>query len=389
MGERVHLGAIRALCSARFREYYREPEVLFWSFAFPLLLSAALGLAFRERPVERSRVVVVQSGLEAARVIEALRREPLLEVEVRAAAEAQRALRMGRVELLAVPSGDAAREGVEYRLDPSRPEAAIARARVDDALQRAGGRRDVLQARDVAMTEPGGRYIDFLVPGLIGMNLMGGGMWGVGFSLVEMRIRKLLRRLLATPLRPAEFLAAQMLSRVVFTVAEVAFLLGFGALLFGVPIRGSLAAILVVSLLGAVCFAGLGLLVASRAQKIETVTGLMNVVQMPMFVASGVFFSAERFPESLQPAIRLLPLTALNDALRAVILEGASLPTPAARGLGGPQLRRRPPPLPLGLAVCTRSRVCRRGEVRVVQRAAGDARASAAMTRLRPPSLAA
>jgi ABC-type multidrug transport system permease subunit len=321
MSDRARLRAFLALCLARLREYYREPEVLFWGFIFPVLLSAALAVAFRDRPPEPSRAVVL-SGPGAERILGALKRAPLVRSESRDEAEAARALRMGRADVVVVPSG-----GddwlVEYRLDPSRPEADVARSRVDDALQRAAGRSDPLKARDVTVSEPGGRYIDFLVPGLIGMNLMSAGMWGVGYALVDMRIKKLLRRLLATPMRPADFLAAQMATRVAFTVVEVGFLLGFARLALGVPVRGSIAVVMGVAILGALCFAGLGLAVASRAQKIETVTGLMNVVMLPMFIGSGVFFSVERFPEAAQPLLRALPLTALNDALRSVVLEGA------------------------------------------------------------------
>ena len=189
-----------------------------------------------------------------------------------------------------------------------------------------------MDSRDVVVSEPGGRYIDFLVPGLIGMNLMSAGLWGIGYALVDMRIKKLLRRLLATPMRAADFLAAQMFTRVLFTFVEVGYLLGFAWLVLGVPVRGSVAAVIAVSLLGSLCFAGLGLAVASRPRKIESVSGLMNLVMMPMFVGSGVFFSVDRFPAAVQPVLRALPLTALNDALRAVTLEGASLRRASCRG---------------------------------------------------------
>jgi len=323
MSDRTRARAFVALCTSRLREYYREPEVLFWGFVFPLLLSAALAVAFRERPPEPSRVAVL-AGPGAAAVVEALERAPLVEGRLSSDTQAERDLRMARVDLVVVPSKSAT-DLVEFRYDPSRPEAGIARARVDDALQRAAGRKDVLSARDVETSDPGGRYVDFLVPGLVGLNLMSAGMWGVGFVLVDMRIKKLLRRLLATPMRASDFLAAQMATRVAFTIFEVGVLLGFGHLALGVPVRGSIPAILAVSVLGGLTFAGLGLLVASRARRIETVTGLMNVVMLPMFIASGVFFSVDRFPAAVQPLLRALPLTALNDALRAVSLEGAGL----------------------------------------------------------------
>jgi ABC-2 type transport system permease protein len=323
MSDVTRLRAFGALCLARLRETYREPEVLFWGFVFPLLLSGALAVAFRERPPSPSRVVVLEGGA-ASRLSAALAGAPLVEAVVADEASAAQALRMGRADIVLAGAADPAAP-VEYRLDPSRPEAGIARARVDDALQRAAGRRDVVASREVPMREPGGRYVDFLVPGLIGMNLMSAGMWGIGYALVDMRIKKLLRRLLATPMRAADFLAAQMVTRLLFTVVEVSFLLGFAGLVLGVPVRGSVVSVIAVALLGAASFAGMGLAVASRPRKIETISGLMNLVMLPMFVGSGVFFSVDRFPAAVQPLLRALPLTALNDALRAVTLEGASL----------------------------------------------------------------
>jgi ABC-type multidrug transport system permease subunit len=332
MIENPRLRAFHALCLARFREFYREPEVVFWGFVFPLLLAMALGLAFRNRPPETVRVMVVEgpdagAGRTSAETLRALESSPLLEAEAGTEEEAARALRLGKVDVVVAPEAP----GVVYRLDPSRPEALVARARVDDALQRAAGRSDPLATREEAVTEPGGRYIDFLIPGIIGMNLMSAGMWGMGFVLVDMRIKKLLKRLLATPLRRADFLLAQMTTRAVLTFAEVAFVLLFARLAFRVPVRGSVWAVLAVGILGALSFSGLGLLVASRASRIESVTGLMNLVMVPMFIASGVFFSADRFPDALQPLVRALPLTALNDALRAVVLEGATLASQSSR----------------------------------------------------------
>jgi hypothetical protein len=319
--ERTRLDAFAALCLARFREFYRESEVVFWSFAFPIMLSVGLGIAFRNRPAETLRVAVVE-GPQAARAAEVLGRTPLLTAAVMEEAAVTRALSLGRVELGVVARADGT---VEYRLDPSRAESAIARARADDALQRAAGRTDPLKGTVAEVREPGGRYIDFLIPGIVGMNIMSGGLWGVGFNLVDMRIKRLLKRLVAAPMRRPDFLAAHLAMRLVFMVIEVSFVLGFGHLAFGVPVRGGMGAVFAVGALGALCFGGIGLLVGSRARRIETVTGLMNVVMMPMFVLSGIFFSADRFPQVLQPLIRVLPLTALNDALRAVVLEGTPL----------------------------------------------------------------
>ena len=311
--------AFRTLCVMRFRQFYRESEVIFWSFLFPIGLSVALGIAFRNRPVEVVRVGVAP---DAASLVAALQAAPGIEAEVMDAEGAARALRRGRVLLLVARDAAGA---VTYRYDDSRPEAAMARLRVDDALQKASGRRDPVPTREEHVREAGSRYIDFLIPGILGMNLMSGGMWGMGFHLVDMRIKKLMKRLIATPLHRGDFMLAQMVVRLVFMAVEVVFLLGFGWLAFGVPVRGSWLAVLAVGAVGALSFAGLGLLVASRAATIEKVMGLMNLVMMPMFICCGSFFSAERFPDALQPVIQVLPLTALNDALRAVVLEGATL----------------------------------------------------------------
>lgn len=311
--------ALVELTVQRTKEFLREPEAIFWVFAFPLLMAVALGLAFRERPPERIPVAVVE-GPRAREIERALARSPALLPRVLAPDAARQALRTGKVSL-ALESG----EPVVLRSDPTRPDARAARLEVVDALERAAGRRDLVPRTDVAMTEKGSRYIDFLIPGLVGMNLMGTGMWGVGFAIVNARTRKLLKRLLATPMRKRDYLLAQVLFRLAFVVIEVACLVGFGWVTFGVGVHGSMAALAVVAITGGLTFSGLGLLVASRARTIEAVSGLMNVVMLPMWLLSGTFFSSERFPEAIQPAIRALPLTALNDGLRLVMNEGRPL----------------------------------------------------------------
>jgi ABC-type multidrug transport system permease subunit len=307
------------LTLCRFREFAREPEVIFWVFGFPVLLAVGLGIAFRDRPPEKVLVAVV-SGAEAPSILEQLRKVPSVSAELQDPQQAASALRLGKVALVIVPG-----KSYEYRYDPTRPDSLLAQSIVDAALQKAAGRENPLNTTDRPVSEPGARYIDFLIPGLLGMNLMGGGMWGIGFVIVDMRIKKLLKRMIATPMRKVDFMLAMIASRLTFMVAEVVLLLLVGRFVFGMIIQGSVASIVTVSFFGSMCFTGMGLLVASRAQKIETVSGLMNLVMLPMYVVSGVFFSAERFPKVFQPFIQVLPLTALNDALRSVILEGAHL----------------------------------------------------------------
>jgi ABC-type multidrug transport system permease subunit len=311
----------------RVRDFTREPEALFWVFAFPIVLAFALGIAFKNRAPQRLRVAV-EAGPASGRLAASLDSAPGLRALVLPAADAANELRTGRVALVAVPD-----EPVVLRYDSTRAEGRLARLLVNDALQRARGRRDVRAVREVRVTEPGTRYIDFVLPGLLGMNIMGTGMWGVGFSVVKSRTQKLLKRLLATPMQKGEYLASHIIARLVFLAGEVIALLLFGYFVFQVPVRGSATAVAVVVVLGAMTFAGLGLLVASRVRTIEGVSGLMNLVMVPMWICSGVFFAYSNFPDAVQPVIRALPLTALNDALRAVMIDGAglaSLATPLA-----------------------------------------------------------
>ena len=311
----------RELLLARLKEMYREPELIFWIFLFPVLLAGGLGIAFRAH-VPGPTAVAVAAGPGSTLASAFLAHNPDLQVSVLPLSAALNDFRFGRVALVVIPGPMG-----HYTLqaDPARDESRLARLQVADALQQAAGRHDPLVLDDQIASEPGSRYIDFLIPGLLGMNLMNSGMWGVGFALVEMRQRKLLKRLVATPMPRSQFLAALTTSRLVLMLVEMALLLGLGVLGFRMHVMGSWLTIVVVGAVGAVAFAGLGLLTACRAQKIESVSGLINALMMPMWVFSGVFFAYQRFPAWLQPAIRCLPLTALNDALRSVILEGASL----------------------------------------------------------------
>lgn len=323
------------LTLARLLELTREPEALFWVYGFPILMTLALGIAFRNQAVEQI-VVDIVAAPKAEATADALEKSESPErfkTEVLSEAEAAARLRTGRTDLVVVPgAANAAGEPqYEYRFDATRPQSVLARSAVDDQLQRAAGRRDVAEVKLVSVDTPGSRYIDFLVPGLLGMSLMGGGMWGVGFVTVDMRRRNLLKRFLATPMKKSHFLAGLMVSRMLFMVPEVLILLVFARYVFGVVIHGSLLAVIFLILLGAVTFSGLGLLVASRAKTIEMVSGLMNLVMVPMWIFSGIFFSSERFPEAIQPIIKLIPLTPLNDSLRAVMLEGAPLADQATR----------------------------------------------------------
>ena len=314
------------LTTARFREFLREPEAVFWVFAFPVLLACALGLAFRSqgRPVVLAGVL---EGPAATQVEQALNAGDGVRVRRLDRPHADEALRNGTIHVLVIPG-----DPVTYELDPSRPESRVGRYVVDERIQRAAGSQPRVATDERLVSVPGSRYIDWVVPGLLGLNIMGTGMWSVAFSVVQARGRKLLKRLMATPMRRSHYLLSHMLARLMFLVLEVAALLGFARLVFGVPVNGSWITLAGFCLLGAVTFSGLGLLVASRAKTVEGVSGLMNLVMVPMWIFSGVFFASANFPDAMQPFIALLPLTALNVALRGVMIDGAGIARLVAPG---------------------------------------------------------
>jgi ABC-2 type transport system permease protein len=307
------------LTLARLREFVREPEAVFWVIVFPIVLAFALGIAFRTKGDDPVYAGVV-AGPGSQEIQAALARAPGISARLVQRDKADFALRDGEVQVVVLPGSPPT-----YRFDPSRPESRLARLAVDEALQRAAGRTDRFAAGEERLQVVGARYIDWLIPGLLGMNIMGTGMWGIGFSIVWARTKRLLKRLAATPMSRSDYLLAQLLARLVFLGLEAGALLGFAWLAFAVPVRGSLVTLAAAVLVGALAFGGLGLLVASRARTIEAVSGWMNFTMLPMWVLSGVFFSSAHFPAVTQPAIHALPLTALNDALRAVMLDGASL----------------------------------------------------------------
>jgi ABC-2 type transport system permease protein len=313
---KLELSSLYQLTIVRFRLFLREPEAIFWIFIFPILLAVGLGIAFRNRPAD-----VLQVGATTTQLTRALAADKGLTAKTMDQAEGTRELARGSILLLAIQTQD----GVAYKYDDTNPDARAARMVADRAIQAAAGQREAAHTENQLVHETGARYIDFVVPGLLGMNLMGSAIWGLGFAIVEARQKKLLKRLVASPMPRWQYLASYLLSRLVMLVIEVVAFLGFARLVFGVPFRGSMWQLGFLCVLTSLSFSALGLLVASRARTMEAASGLMNLVMLPMWILSGVFFSATRFPAVIQPVVRALPLTAAIDALRGNMLQGLSL----------------------------------------------------------------
>jgi ABC-type multidrug transport system permease subunit len=307
------------LTLARLREFVREPEALFWSFLFPIVMTIAMAIAFPSRASQPVRVGV-PPGVASDGLRQTLAADMGIALRDVPEGDELRELREGTVHVIVHPG-----DPPTYRFDPSRDESRVARLVVDNVLKRAAGRADPWSAREDAVAIAGSRYVDWLIPGILGLGIMNNGMWSIGFMTVQARLRKLLKRLVASPMRKREFLMAPVLARLLFLTPEVAVPLLFGWLTFGMPIRGSVVSIAGVALIGALTFGAIGLLVGSRVRTFEAISGLMNLITVPMWVLSGVFFSASNFPAVVQPVIQALPLTAFVDALRAVVLEGSTL----------------------------------------------------------------
>ena len=308
----IRFRVLTAVTKLTIREFIRTPEAIFWTYGFPLLMAVCLGLAFRSSEPVKLPIAVVESDFAAAQM-ELLRANPRLQPALVDRAAAEYGFVHG--DYLLVVSGSPVAPTI--KLDPVRPESELAKLQVERAL------RGTEPVAAIEVQTPGSRYIDWLIPGLLGLNLLGAGMWGVGFNLVQMRIKNILRRLMVTPMHRSEFLTAFLLSRLSLVIPEAAVILAFGHFAFDMPIPGSYLTIFVFVVLGGVCFTGLGMLLASRARTIETVSGLMNLVMLPMWMLGGCFFSSERFPDFVQPLVKALPITHFNNGMRAILLDGA------------------------------------------------------------------
>ena len=317
----------------RFREFVREPEALFWTLLFPVILTTGLGVAFRNQaPRRRARLPGRDAGASPTRPQRDLASRWHRPDGRRPHARSARA----SVVLVAEPGANG---GVVYRYDDTNPEGRTARMLADRALQRAAGRVDPVPVQDDLAREAGSRYIDFLVPGLVGMGIMSNAVWGLGFSIVDARRRKLMKRIVATPMR------ADGLPAVVPDLAHVRCWCSRSACRSGSACSHSacrsaarLLELASISVLGLRSRSARWVCSSRRGRRtIEAVSGLMNLVLVPMWILSGVFFSSERFPDAVQPFIKALPLTALIDALRANMLQGAGLVdvAPALAALGG------------------------------------------------------
>jgi ABC-2 type transport system permease protein len=338
------------LISALFREIIREPGVLFWGILFPILMSLGLGLAFTkktdvvrkvaiiniiERSSEGSDISIVTGFLEkkceknASKERDSWQWKYTIRDEKMGNSvflfynmkwdEAIRLLKRGTLNVLLLGKNDS----VEYHFDPMNPDAQLTYLKLNTIISN-GTTQPVLNNSEIKpLTVTGTRYIDFLVPGLIAMGVMMSSMWGISYGIIEKRSKKLLRRLVATPMKKSHFLIALITVRIAMNFIESLVLFLFALFTFNMTIQGNISALIIIFLAGNIAFAGIAVLVSSHTSNTEVGNGLINFVVFPMMVLSGIFFSYQNFPDWTLPVIKNLPLTMLADGIRSIFNEGA------------------------------------------------------------------
>jgi ABC-2 type transport system permease protein len=334
------------LTIAHFREIIREPGVLFWGIIFPILMSLGLGVAFTTNADTVRKVAVIESqGLssidsiiskdgiisdsinkdEGASYTLTLKNDKLgnsvFHFYKMSENEAMLALKRGMVNVLL----DQPDKEIRFRFDPRNPDAQLTYLKLAKVFKNSAQFHLENTGNIVPLTLTGTRYIDFLIPGLLAMGIMMSTMWGLSYGMIEKRSKKLLRRMVATPMKKSYFLISLITVRVAMNLVEALLLALFAWLVFHITIQGSIVALILVFIASNIAFAGLAVLISCRTAKTEIGNGLINVVVMPMMLLSGIFFSYHNFPDKLIPVLQKLPLTLVADAMRSIFIEGAGI----------------------------------------------------------------
>jgi ABC-2 type transport system permease protein len=350
MNKLVRHNQLWQITTALFKEIIREPGVLFWGILFPILMSLGLGIAFTKKAdVIRKVAVITNTGIAKAddtlsvissffqknceKTYSADNKELKWKLVLKDDKlgnsifffyemdwkESMMQLKRGTVNVVLLEKNNQP----EYHFDPLNPDAQLTYLKLHEYI---GGNK-IIAAENSENIKPltviGTRYIDFLVPGLISMGVMMSCMWGISYGLIEKRSKKLLRRLVATPMKKSHFLISLITVRIGMNFVESIVLFIFALIAFKMTVQGSLSALFFMFLAGNFAFSGIAIFISSNTSKTEVGNGLINFVVFPMMVLSGIFFSYHNFPDWAIPVIQKLPLTMLTDGVRSIFNEGA------------------------------------------------------------------
>ena len=338
------------LIVANFKELIREPGVLFWGIIFPILMSVGLGLAFtKKQDVTRNIAIIKDTKTSIINKDSTFVLSDFIEkntVKIPATLKDQEKysytqkndklgnttfifseiswsqsmiwLKRGYVSIVL----DEKNGVIQYHFDPSNADAKLAYMQLKGIFGSIDSEIKENEDEIKPLTVAGTRYIDFLIPGLIAMGIMMSAMWGLTYTIIERRSKKLLRRMVATPMKKSNFLIALITVRVTMNFIEALLLFLFAHFAFGITIQGSILALLVVFISGNIAFAGIATFASCHTSKTEIGNSLINVVVMPMMILSGIFFSYHNFPAWSISVIQKLPLTMLADETRSIFIEG-------------------------------------------------------------------
>jgi ABC-2 type transport system permease protein len=333
------------LIGIRFKEFLREPGVIFWSLVFPIAMAWVLGVAFSKKGELVQTIAIVRNdSLPNEQFQDFLTKsEPLIDSVKGDTTGYRKEIvneKLGKSiyrfiptswdsAILMVKRGQTAvmiietKDSLHYYFDPKSPEAKLSYIMLSSAINHEEFVYETASIKPLITV--GTRYIDYLVPGLIAIGIMNSILWGISYTLIEMRSRKLLRRMVATPMKKSHLLISHFASRLSLTIIEALILITFSWFYFRLSVQGSILALVMMFLAGNICFAGIAVLISSRTSSSNIGNGLINFVSMPMTIVSGIFFSYHNFPDFVVPIIQKLPLTILTDSIRGIFIEGTGV----------------------------------------------------------------
>ncbi len=327
------------------KELIREPGVIFWGIGFPLLIAWGLGIAFSRESTTETKIPILSyssdsklTGFISENASESWLSDSVFSYNVSIDDEvfgkniyhfiplskekAITGMKKGKYPLMLEPSKDS----IYYHLDPSNPDARLLQLQLSSLFDQQKSDKKLTGKNIIKLEMQGTRYIDFLVPGLIGMTIMMACMWGISYTIIERRKGNMLRRMVATPLKKRNLLIAHMSARLSMNFLEALILVIFARYYFDLKVQGSWLALFLVFIAGNIAFTGIAFLLSSRTSNTEIGNAFVNLVTMPMLILSGIFFSYQNFPDWAIPFIEKLPLTMMADSFRSIINEGATLP---------------------------------------------------------------
>jgi len=353
MNKLIRQSQMFQLISAHFKEIIRQPAVIFWGIIFPILMALGLGIAFTQQTDIVRHVAVINdtAGAATSKTPPPLIRK-FLETHAQKLPASGDQPQEYKITLTNKKLGNTTflfetttwhhaivllkrgnlgiilseKNGrIEYHFDPLNTDAHFLYLKLSKIFGNNGAPMEENLKSVHPLTVRGTRYIDFLVPGLMAMGIMMSCMWGLSYGMIDKRSKKLLRRMVATPMRKSYFLISLMTVRIVMNLIESSLLFFFAWLAFHITIEGSIIGLFAIFLAGNIAFGGIAIFVSCRTSNTEIGNGLVNAVVMPMMVLSGVFFSYHNFPDWSIPVIQKLPLTLLADGLRSIFIEGAQM----------------------------------------------------------------